>query len=211
MKEEAMRALVRLAAWLPCAAVTIVVAGCGSSSAPPGNTIDCTFLSANNCWKTTVQAAATCLPAKTDPPGTLSADNTTCTFANGIVVTFDSPIVLPSPAGSMPAWNFSVTNNGGPCLRLQESDANHKVVTTTAGKVSVTTDPDSYGITCPDGTSYSTTTANALGLLTCDAGPLGGLPGIEDSTSTMPTTTVSVTLVGVGGGDGSLQAFHCTK
>jgi hypothetical protein len=167
-------------------------------------------LSGNNCWKTTLEPAKACLPAKTDPPGKLSADNTTCTFANGTIVTFDSPLALPIPQGSMPAWNFSVTNNGGPCLRVQQSDATHEVVTSAAGTVRVAGDANTFNIACPDGTSYSSSTGDVFSLLaTCDAGLLAGLPAVVDSSPSM--TNAIASLLGVGGAEGSLQAFDCTK
>jgi hypothetical protein len=158
-------------------------AGCGggsSSSGPSGN-LTCGYLASDNCWKTTASAATSCLPSSSDT-GTLSADGKTCSYATGNVVTFTSALVFPIPDN--PSWNFTVTaSDGTPCLSYQETP-NGPFTLMVQGQTVKETQPGGLGLglTCPDGTTYST--SNGLSLLSCgDGGFLGGLPGSGWSSS----------------------------
>ena len=56
--------------------------GCASSDEDDettlaGDPLDCAWLASNNCWKTTVAAAASCVPPASET-GVLSADGTAC-------------------------------------------------------------------------------------------------------------------------------------
>ncbi len=191
------------AAWL-LAAVSI---NCGSSTGgSSSSTLDCAWLAGDNCWKTTVAQAQSCLP----PPsasGTFSADKSTCTYAAGPVVTFTPPLML--PVSDDPTWNFTVGNGSSPCLTYKE-DASKTVTLTVMGQT-FTESVVGVGITvkCPDGTSYST--PNALPLLSCPGGFFGGLPGISWAGG---STNLSAGLIGTGGdadgGDQSIQLFDCS-
>ena len=90
-----------------CVALAAGATGCGgggpTSDAGPGNdaaadvaarndggndavgtvAIDCDWLTGDNCWKTTGSQAIACLPSPAET-GTLSADNTSCTYASGL-------------------------------------------------------------------------------------------------------------------------------
>jgi len=212
-----------------CVALAAAAAGCSSDSTPrdagSGNdaatdvasndggndggndavgtaVIDCDWLTGDNCWKTTGSQAIACLPPPAET-GTLSADNTSCTYASGIRVTFAAPIVLPVPDG--PTWNFTVTGaNGEACLHFEQSTAQGmKLVVagqtaqeTIVGGVDLT-------VTCPDGVRYRA--PNALDLVVCPTG-LNGLPGLSWVSS---DTSLSVALQGVSAD--SLQAFDCRK
>ena len=68
----------------------------GDGSNTPSASLDCAWLAGNNCWKSTLAQAESCLPPKSES-GTLSADMKSCTYASGAVVTFDSALVLPVP------------------------------------------------------------------------------------------------------------------
>jgi hypothetical protein len=152
--------------------------GGGGSSAP--DTLTCDWLASNNCWKMTVDEAVACLPPELDM-GTLSADHKTCTYASGVTVTFATPLMIPAITGQGPLpdpkLNFTLTNGGVDCLHYEDTAAGFKLVV--KGQTVQESSPG-YGlsISCPDGTTVST--SNALGILSCGGdggGFLGGIPG----------------------------------
>jgi hypothetical protein len=182
--------------------------GCGGSGGGGGggSTLDCAWLAGDNCWKTTANDAAACLPPTTET-GVLSADGKTCTYASGAQVTFTPALVLPIPDNA--DWNFTITKGGADCLHFENSKtaglklvaSGHTVTEGRSGAMGIR-------IACPDGTAYAN--ANALDLLDCnpDAGLLsfGGLPGNSWSST---TTSVSVGLLGTSAG--SLPLFDCQR
>jgi hypothetical protein len=178
-----------------------IVAACSSSSSNSGGTLDCGALQGNNCWKTTAAAAQSCLPDAT-ATGTLSADGKTCTYANGIVVNFATPVTLPLPQGA--TWNFTVNGtNQQLCFHFENVSHQSAKLTTSAGSASTdVTSSGAYSLSCPDGSSLLTT--NALSLLSCDGG-FGVFPGSEwSSTTAGGKSNVSFGLLGTG----SPSAFH---
>jgi hypothetical protein len=180
------------------AAISFNSCGGGGSLA-----LDCAWLASNNCYKTTVAAAATCLPNSTET-GTLSADNKTCTYTSGKVVTFDAALALPLANGTGDSIAFTVTSGGSQCFRYQKFSFTSSAGTFTESTSGGTT----FSATCPDGKVYSN--SNALTLLGCnaDAGAtLGGLPGVAYSST---NTSISFTLIGTSG-TGSLAVFSCQK
>ncbi len=183
-------------ATLAAALLPILAMACGSSStAASGPPIDCAWLASDNCWKTTAAGADSCLPAS-GAMGKLSADLTTCTYTTGQVITFDSPLTLPLP--NQPNFNFTITSGGATCFRFQQSSQQGFSLTTHVGTASVAASGAGETIHCPDGSSYSASVSQALSDLSCDAGPLGGLPGTANSSS---TGSVSFSLLGTTGGD----------
>ena len=197
-----MRGIIRVAS---SGAIVLAVAACGSSDSHNGSgggALDCAWLASDNCWKTTVAAASSCLPASS-ATGTLSTDGKTCTFSGGQTVTFDSPLSLPISSTS-PDINFTVSMNGAQCLTFEKQGANGFQVTTSAGTASVGSNGISTEtVTCPGGAQVSN--ANAISLLSCDAGVFGGLPGDTYSSS---DTSVTFGIVGTSGA-GSIQVFQC--
>ncbi len=181
--------------------------GTGGSGGSAGKSLDCAFLAASdNCWKTTAASAASCLPAETDV-GTLSADGKTCTYASGQVVTFATALVLPLPTNGTDNWDFTVTSGTGqPCLAYKNTKTGGIVLTVQGQTVKEgTSGAIGVSLTCPDGTTYST--SNALDLLSCDAGVFGGLPGNAWSDT---DTSVSLSLLAVTStGDTGLPVFNC--
>jgi hypothetical protein len=148
-------------------------AGTGCGGGGSSASLDCAWLAGENCWKTTASQAVSCLPPEADT-GVLSADLRSCAYANGTVVTFDPPLVLPLPEEW--SFKFSIASAGTTCLRYDETDSG--LTLTVNGQ----TYRESYSgfrlsATCPDGTSYSN--SNALELLSCEseAGIFSGLPG----------------------------------
>lgn len=162
-----------------------VVVGCGG-----GNDLDCAYLaSADNCFKTTASAAASCLPPE-GARGVLAPDHASCTYATGQVITFTPPLVLPLDFDA--PWSFTVTTNGEPCLSYSDDDDGF-VLTVGGETVSETVSGRSLELSCPDGTSFSND--NALELLSCPGDNFGDLPG---NTSSSSSSSVQFGLINTG-------------
>ncbi len=145
----------------------------GSGNAGGADSLDCTLIGkADNCYKTTVAPATSCLP---DPAlaGVLSSDLATCTYGSGFVVTFNPPLVLPVTTDTL--INFEVAQQGQSCLKYEEPNQDGFRVTTSAGTFTETLSGAALTMTCPNGASYSS--SNPLALLGCDGGLGAGLPG----------------------------------
>jgi hypothetical protein len=178
--------------------------GCGSSDGQGGGNLDCAWLEGNNCWKSTTSAAETCLPPS-DTYGTFSADNATCTYASGHVVTFTPPMSLPIVDGNSQAWDFTVTAAGKTCLHYQRTSNDE--VTFTVGDQTYregTSGAMGWQVTCPDGTRYAN--SNALELFGCPNG-LDGMPGNAYGDS---DTSLSFSLLGTSSSS-NLSLFDCRK
>jgi hypothetical protein len=180
-------------------------AGCGGGSGPA--TLTCAWLAGDNCWKQTVASAAACLPATSDT-GTFSADNSTCTYASGQVITFTPP--LPTPIDGSGDFDVTITNGGQQCLHYKDNPTGF-TLTVMGQTVTEGGSGGGFGlqITCPDGTSVSN--PNALSLLDCgaDAGAtFGGLPG---KATGWTDTSLSFSLIGASGTAASAQVFSCSK
>jgi hypothetical protein len=175
--------------------------GCSGGDSPPSADLDCAWLAGNNCWKSTLSQAASCLPAKGES-GTFSADMKSCTYASGAAVTFDSAIVLPVPDD--PIWSFTVTSGGKPCLRYEDMTRSALSVTVNGQTFTESASGASLLVTCPDQTTFSS--SNPLDLLSCptDGGIFGGLPGNAWSDT---STSVSFSLIGAA--TGSVAIFTC--
>jgi hypothetical protein len=183
------------------APVALGMMGCsGGGNGAPTARLDCAWLAGNNCWKTTLSEAESCLPPKGET-GTLSADMTSCTYASGAVVTFDTALVLPLPDD--PVWSFTVTSGGQQCLRLHDTSDGF-TVTVDGQTVIVAAQGLTLVVSCPDQTIFST--SNALDLLSCpsNGSPLGSFPG--QSWSDTPT---SVSFGLVGAANASANIFSC--
>jgi hypothetical protein len=195
----------RLSPILGCIALALASLGvaCGGSSSTSGAPLTCAWLSGpDNCWKNTASMAMTCLPPESDS-GTLSANNATCSYASGAMVTFTPALTFPFPDD--PTWNFTIADaNGAPCLHFEESSGGAFKLTV-GGTQTVTAGlSGTMGevITCPDGSAYQT--ANAFDLLT---GCGNFLPGVGWSAFDSPPS-VSTSLAGLG--DTSLSMFSCS-
>lgn len=172
--------------------------GCGGGE---GGGLTCDYLaSPDNCFKTTATAATSCLPADTDI-GVLAADNASCTYASGHVITFATPLVLPLPNDA--EWNYTVTFNGAECLHYQD-DANGFDLTVGADTVSESLD-NGLSLTCPDGSTLSN--GNPLELLSCPGENFGDLPG---NTTSSGSTSVTFGFLNTGSPD-VLTVFDCQR
>jgi len=167
--------------------------------------LDCTWLEGSaNCWKSTFAPATSCLPPTTES-GTLSADNKTCTYASGVVVTFATPVVLPIP--NLATWDFTITGAGGqPCLQFKTDQTGLSL--TVGGQTFKEQFLIGNGLafTCPDG--FLVQAPDAYPLLTCPGGQFELPSASWSSTDTslsfgvQGTTTPSTE---------STQLFSCTK
>jgi hypothetical protein len=189
-------------------------AGCSSNDGGGGNATDggadggdppltCDWLAGDNCWKTTLAMAASCLPPAADF-GTFNAQNTTCTYANGAVITFDTPVTLPVPTQA-PPFKFTVASGGQTCLRFDETTAGFTV---TAGGQTFTlrllAEP-SVEVTCPGGMTFFAD--NFFDLLTCPAGSMG-VPGTSWLSNAAGLT---FDLKGAGTASQLLPIFDCRR
>ena len=184
----------------------VVALGCGGgddgkgSGSLAGAPLDCAWLDGNNCWKTTVAAATSCVP-DTSTRGTLSADGKTCTYASGTTIDFATPVVLPLDPENQPDWNFTVTTGGQQCMSYESTESSG--LTLTVEGMSVSEKDQGFGlqITCPDGSQYAA--SNGLDLFSC---LLQDGPGTIDSWS-----DTSVTLGLLDGSSTPPQVFDCER
>ncbi len=186
-------------------ALGVLALGCGGGDdddkgSLAGAPLDCAWLASNNCWKTTVAAAASCLP---DPSakGTLSADGTTCTYPSGTTVDFATPVVL--PITTEPPWHFTVTTGGEQCLTYDANPNSDLALDVQGMTVTEKGAGFSLQVTCPDGSQYAA--PNALDLFQCDDF-FADAPGNDDSGS-----DTSVNLGLLDGTSTPLQVFDCER
>ena len=175
--------------------------GCSSGGdGVPTARLDCAWLAGNNCWKSTLSQAESCLPPKGES-GTFSADMTSCTYASGAVASFDT--ALPWPLPDDPLWAYTMTSGGQECLRFRDA-ADGFTLTVNGQTVVVSAADSTLAVSCPDQTIFSS--SNAFELLNCptDGGLLGGLPGVAWFDT---STSVSFSLIGAA--NGSTNIFFC--
>lgn len=187
-----------IAAVAGLAALVVAGSACSSSGAANVATLDCAYLaSADNCWKQSVAAAATCVPPASSV-GSLSADKKTCAYADGTVVAFDAAFDPTAKSRS-----FTITSGGKQCLRFSSQEGAGMTLTTSLGTFQETISANAaLTLTCPDGSAH---TGAGLSLLSCtsDGGSFGGLPGYETSSSTVATIAL------VNGPTPTLVLFNC--
>jgi hypothetical protein len=208
---------------------TLVVLSCaaacgstrqGGSPSPDGGgsgqsgVLDCAWATSNNCWKAAVASASSCLPPAATQ-GTISPDGTTCTYAAGATISFQPPQV--GNLGYVGLSRFQATAGGSPCLSYATDDAGGgSTLATPAGTMSLVADKAtaSFGLTCPDGTSYVVEGADAEAQL-FSACP-ESVPGFDIATggTTSPEggthQNLIVTLDGTDS-DGGTRVFDCTN
>jgi hypothetical protein len=177
---------------------------CGSST--NDKPLDCAWLTSSaNCYQSVSAPAQSCLPTGT---GTFSADMTSCTWADGSAVTFETAVTLPLPEDGLPS--FSVTHGQSPCIKIHRDPAGGTfAVTTSAGTFTETNTSTALTFTCPDGVNYSS--ESPLSLFSCKSDAslsFGGMPGDSFSSS---ANSVSYGLLSAGASGGTLQIFECSK
>jgi hypothetical protein len=192
--------------WPLIALAGMLSLGCSSDSDEGGvDTLDCAWLEGDNCWKTTLAGATTCLPAE-DDYGTLAADGSTCTYATGHIVTFDEPLVLPLPDEDV-IFRFTLTAGGQTCVRYSETDSS---MTVTVGDqvFEESSNGVDMRVTCPDGSSYSND--NALDLLECRGDFLSSLAIMPGYSLGSSDASVSFGFIGYSE-EQSLAVFSCRR
>jgi hypothetical protein len=185
-----------------------LLTGCvPGSTAPLGEVLTCDYLiGADNCWNKTASAATSCLPTTLEG-GTLSADGKSCTYASGEVVTFTQPVFLPFDAFGTSTWNFTVTTASGASCLAFEDDGNGNLTLTVEGKTVKVTRPGGigFGLSCPDGTTYSN--RDELNVSSCLSD--GGYPGLPGDSWAGDTTGPDFTLEGAGSPEFGEPVFRC--
>ncbi|HOX46961.1 MAG TPA: hypothetical protein PK668_25415 [Myxococcota bacterium] len=149
-----------------CTALGLLAAGCdGGQDELPGEEIDCLwFEQVDNCWKLSLEAAAACTPAA-GTHGMLSADGTSCSYADGVEIVFTNPVDLQADLTSFD-WDFSLRRDGDPCVSFRRPDTRLWVLETTLGLYRMFGKGYDVGIECPDGGQFKVTTPGLLQL--CD-------------------------------------------
>jgi hypothetical protein len=175
------------------AAVALLVTACGAGTA----SLDCAFLQQQNCWKTTLAAAAACVPDAGEM-GAFAGDRTSCTYPSGAQVVFTDPIPAAPPTNQR--WNFTMLAAGAGCIKVEQpADGNYRV-TTQAGVVLLGPSGGDEAVVCPDGTVYEG-----------DSNTLSACPGAPDLVPAAAASSnggaVSLTLLGAQGGP--LHVFNC--
>ena len=175
------------------AAAATLLTACGAGSA----SLDCAWLAEENCWKTTLAAAASCVPGASET-GTFLSDRQSCAYASGAQIVFTDAIAAPPPAGQR--WNFTMLAKGAGCIKLEEPSDGSSRVTTQAGTVVLGPSGGDVVVVCPDGSKYQG-----------DSRALSACPGAPDSIPAMVASPsgsgVSLSLRGADGGP--LHVFDC--
>jgi hypothetical protein len=175
------------------AAVALLVTACGAGT----GSLDCAFVQGQNCWKTTLAAAAACLPDAGET-GAFAADRTNCAYSSGTQIVFTDPI--PAPAPSNQRWNFTMLAAGAGCIKVEQPQDGNYRVTTQAGTVVLGPSGVDEVVICPDGSRFEG-----------DAPSLSACPGAPDAIPAAATAAsggeVSLTFLGTEGGP--LRVFSC--
>lgn len=178
---------------------------CGSgkdTSAFAGAPLDCAWLASENCWKTLVAQAASCVP-KAGERGTLSADGSACTYASGTDVDFHVPAVLPLDSTTSPPWDFTQSLAGDECVSFDSSVADEFTLTVAGMTYREKTTSLALQVTCPDGTRYAA--ADGLELFNC-SDYASDAPGH----TWFPSDTAANFSLLTGHGD-ALTVFDCSR
>jgi len=187
--------------------VGVLALGCSSSgdddssSTIAGQPLDCAWLAGDNCWKDMIQAAMACVPPSSES-GTLTADGSSCSYASGTSVTFNTKIVLPFPDSGQDDWDFSLASGGTECLSYHDDASDNERLTVQGMTYSEKTVGVGLQVTCPDGTQYAA--QNAFDLLNC-TDFFSEAPGYAYSDS---DTSVNFALL--NGTGSSLSVFDCS-
>ncbi len=204
--------------WVACAAL---ITACGSGSSGTGSStggtsggasgpLDCAWLASNNCYKTTLAAALSCVPP-TMALGVLNGTGTVCAYDGGDTIAFATALTYPVPQSL--ALSYTVSQpDGGVCLSYTElPNSGGFTLKTAAGTLKETNTTASATVSCPDGTSFSN--GNALALINCDGGFLS-FPGQAYSYSPStgdagsPLGSISASLTGTADGQPA-PVFAC--
>jgi hypothetical protein len=144
------------------AALAAGFGGCGG-----GEDLTCVVLSdPENCWAAAALTARECLPPGDQAQmGLMSTDRTSCLFANGTRIVFDTP--LPMNNDGLENLAFTIQRGTMDCARFVDTFGNRMELTTEAGTVVSELHPGGeFHLHCPGGPDYE----SSFDLLfTCDA------------------------------------------
>jgi hypothetical protein len=141
--------------------VPLAACSSGDDSGLPGAPLDCSWFSSENCWKTLVADAVSCVPPA-DETGVLSADGSACTYESGASVDFGLPLNLPLEATSTPPWYFTQSSSGDECVRFDSRAADEFTLSVHGMTFVEKSRGFALQVTCPDGTQYATDNGPAL-------------------------------------------------
>lgn len=151
------------------------MAACGG-----GEELTCEVLEdPGNCWATAAAELAACMPGRATP-AVLAPDRASCTFADGVVVVFDTP--LPDDNFDLEGLGFTVEVDGAQCGRFVDTFMNRMELTGSGETVVSELLPGGeFHLRCSDGdfeTAFDT-------LFDCAA---LGIPAPTDGFEVTPTT-----------------------
>jgi hypothetical protein len=145
--------------------------------------------------------------------GALSADNSTCLYANGSTVTFTPAVVIPTPLLAL--WNFTITDtNGRPCVHYEDGPrdgvepGNARLVVGGDQTIAVERSGVAETITCPDGAVVHT--SNRGKLLSCSTVAQINEPGFTSSSSLVATDPPFVVAYLAAAGS-EVKLFDCRR
>jgi hypothetical protein len=166
----------------------------------PGAPLDCAWLASNNCWKTLVASAASCVPPASEQ-GTLSADGSACTYGSGYDILFDEPVEL--PLEDFPTWNFVQRKNGAACVTYDDKVESSIYLDVQGMAFKEVAIGIGMQVTCPDGSQFAA--QNAFELFECE-NFWGTAPGSAHSASSAAVNFALLTGMG-----SSLCVFDCSR
>ncbi len=152
--------------------ILVLLTGCGGP-APKTASLDCAWIVGNNCWKQAATEAMSCLSPASES-GLFSSDLLTCSYASGVVVTFDPPLM--TPLLPFDTGKFTVATSGQTCLQFEATQT--EMMLTVAGQTVRSSRPGgmTLSVTCPDGITYTTDDEPALQSCIADPSVLFGGP-----------------------------------
>ncbi len=174
-------------------ALVLSSASCGGDDEGSAQAVTCEWFQAENCWKQMVAEATACFDSSAE--GTFDATGTQCTYPDGTLVSFASP--LPEDVDVDQMWNFTVESGGSQCLHFEELESGLRL-STASGTFEQTVSGSNVVIACPSGERV---TIGAFAALECG---FTTLPGFGWSGS---SGNHYFSLMGGHEGEGSL--FRC--
>jgi len=150
----------------------LALTACGDSSdtdtdsedAEP--TLTCDVLAADDfCWLTSVEEAYACVD--TDLDGVFDETRSTCTYSDGVTVTFAEPVPEDVFADDGYEFEFDILDvDGGSCASFAESGTGATLTTASGTFTLGQSGIMGLALECPSGDAYETD--NALSLFECD-------------------------------------------
>jgi hypothetical protein len=183
----------------------VPIAACSSASSLTGAlstpTLDCAWLgdAQKNCWyKAMIDAYTDCALPDATTQGKLAADDGSCTYANGDVDTFTTPLA-PYKSGTtdVSSQGIVATRGGKECFSFKviygPGDDQEWDLKTKSGLVKLVNANKKYTATCPDGSSVDTFDPYYYTFLACNTPPPGSHAGQNAVAAALPARQVLAT------------------